>query len=287
MERSELEERLSRLEGDLDGSETAQKARERLVRESIAAVKATTRKEVEDWGRAFAAKLPEEIEQSKADDLKRYLPGFIEERFREFADQQAIEVAKRLERVAEEAIAFVTDDAKEKSERLKDVLGPAGHSLDLKINTFAYDVGVFALGAFGITIMALSNILVGGALTLAAPVLAYVFRGRADKRVKERALEEGPKAIEEAASKLADAFEEQTDVFGDKLVDFVQRATEEMTRSIADVIRMARTAKAEGEGSIAKLEASTGSVMARLGAVEDRMKSVRTSLWTNGTGGTG
>ncbi len=284
MEQDDLEERLNRLEADLDDSEGALEKRERAVRESIAAVKATTRKEVEDWGRAFAAQLPEEIEQSKADDLKRYLPGFIEERFREFADQQATEVAKRLERVAEEAIAFVTDDAKEKSERMKEVLGPAGQSLDLKVNTFAYDVGVFALGAFGITIMALSNVLVGGALTLAAPVLAYVFRGRADKRVKERALEEGPKAIEDAAGKLADAFEEQIDLFGDKLVEFVQRATEEMTRSIADVIRTARSAKSEGEESIRKLEASTGSVMARLGAVEDRMKSLRTSLWSNGTG---
>ncbi len=287
MEQDDLEERLSRLEADLDDSEEALKKRERVVRDAIAGVKATTRKEVEDWGRAFAAQLPEEIEQSKADDLKRYLPGFIEERFREFADQQASEVSGRLERVAEQAIAFVTEDAEEKSERMKEVLGPAGHSLDLKVNTFAYDVGVFALGAFGITIMALSNVLVGGALTLAAPVLALVFRGRADKRVKDRALEEGPKAIQEAAGKLADAFEDQIDIFGDKLVEFVQRATEEMTRSIADVIRTARKAKVEGVDSIHQLEASTGSVMARLGAVEDRMKSLRTSLWTNGTGGSG
>ncbi len=287
MEQSDLDGRLSSLEADLDGSESTLEGREQAVREALAAVRATTRKEVVDWAHAFAASLPEEIEASKADDLRRYLPGFIEDRFREFADQEANEVAKRLERVAEQAIAFVTDDAEDKANRLREVLGPAAQSLDLKVNTFAYDVGVFALGAFGVTIMALSNVLVGGALTLAAPVLAYVFRGRADQRVKERALEEGPKAIIEAAEKLADAFEDQIDVFGDKLVDFVRRATEEMTRSIADVIRTARDAKREGESSIQELETSTGSVMARLGAVDDRMKSLRAGLWANGTGTNG
>lgn len=287
MEQSDLDGRLSRLEADLDGSESTLEAREQAVREALAGVRATTRKEVTDWARSFAATLPEEIEASKAEDLRRYLPGFIEERFREFADQEANEVAKRLERVAEQAIAFVTDDAEDKANRLREVLGPAAQSLDLKVNTFAYDVGVFALGAFGVTIMALSNVLVGGALTLAAPILAYVFRGRADQRVKERALEEGPQAIMDAAEKLADAFDDQIDVFGDKLVDFVRRATDEMTRSIADVIRTARTAKSEGESSIEELEASTGSVIARLGAVEDRMKGLRAGLWTNGTGTNG
>jgi hypothetical protein len=164
------------------------------------------------------------------------------------------------------------------------MLGPGAAQLDLKVNTFAYDVGVFALGAFGVTIMALSNVLVGGALALAAPVLAWVFRGRADRRVKERALDEAPKVVREAAAKLADAFDDQIDAFADKLVEFVARASEEMTRSIAEVIRAARSARAEGDDSIARIEAETGAVMARLGAVEDRMKSQRTALWSNGKG---
>jgi small GTP-binding protein len=279
MDQAELDKRLASLESDMKGTSTTLQERKGHVRESLAAVKAVLRQDIVAFGDRFADALPEEIEGSKADDLKRFLPGFIEERFREFAEQEAEELAKRLERVAEEAIAFVTDDAKGQAERLRAALGPSAGGLDLKVNTFAYDVGVFALGAFGIGIMALSNVLVGGALMLTAPVLAYVFRGRADKKIKERALEEGPRVVREAALKLAEAFDRQIDTFGEKLLDFMEKASDEMTKSIADVIRAAKRAHDEGEDVRGKLEAGTGGLLARLGAVEDRMKSQRHSLW--------
>jgi small GTP-binding protein len=284
MDRADLDARLSALEEDLQGAGVAHAERASKVRESIAAVKAMVRHEVLEFGKSFALALPEEIENSKAGDLKKYLPGFVEERFREFTEAQGAEVAERLERVAQEAIAFVEQDAKSREQRLKDLLGDSAVGLDLKVNTFAYDVGVFALGAFGVAIMALSNVLVGGALALAAPVLAYVFRGRADKQIKERALDEAPKVVREAAAKLADAFDARIDEFGDKLVEFVAQVNEEMTRSLADVIRAAREARDEGADELARVEADTGSVLARLGAVEDRMKAQRTSLWSNGKG---
>ena len=69
----------------------------------------------EEFGKRFALALPAEIEGSKSEDLKRYLPNFMEERFRTFADAQGEDLAKRLEQVAEEAIAFVTEDAKERN----------------------------------------------------------------------------------------------------------------------------------------------------------------------------
>jgi len=273
MDQGELEERLRVLEGEIEGSGKALEARERKVRESIAATKAMVRHEVESFGKSFALALPQEIESSKAVDLKRYLPGFIEERFRELAERQGEEVARRLERVAEEAIAFVEDDARGRAQRLAEALGPAATGLDLRVNTFAYDVGVFALGAFGLTIMALSNVLVGGALTLAAPILAYVFRGRADKEVRRRAIEEAPQAVREAAAKLADAFDRQIDSFGDKLVDFLAKATEETTRSIAEVLQSVRAARQEGDHAVARLESSTGPALARLAALESRLRA--------------
>ena len=193
MDRDELNQRLSSLEDDLNGSSATIETRKQQVRESLSAVKAMVRTEVDRFGTQFSAALPQEIEGSTSEDLRRYLPGFIEEKFREFASEEGQEVGRRLERVAEEAIAFVAGDAEAQAERLREALGPASQSLDLKVNTFAYDVGVFALGAFGITVMALSNVLVGGALALAAPVLAVLFRGRADRMVKERAIEEARK----------------------------------------------------------------------------------------------
>lgn len=284
MDHDELERRLAALEGDLTHSEVMAERRERQIRESLSGVKAIVRRETEEFGKRFALALPVEIEGSKAEDLKRYLPSFMEERFRSFADQQGEELAKRLEKVAEEAIAFVTEDAKERSKKLEELLGTGGPDVDLTVNTLAYDVGVIALGAFGIGIMALSNIFVGGAMTLAAPVLAYFFRERADSQMKKRAIEDAPDAVREAAGKLATAFESQIDEFGDRLVDFVRTANDEMTRSIAEVVRAARDAKNAGAEEVDELEQTVSSSLGRLKSLRTRMETLRKSLWTNGSG---
>jgi hypothetical protein len=207
----------------------------------------------------------------------------MEERFRSFADKQGLDIAKRMEKVAEEAIAFVSDEARSRGEKIADAF-PGTPNVDLTVNTLAYDVGVIALGAFGLGIMALSNLFVGGALLGAAPILAYVFRGRADRETKKRALEEAPAAIEKASKELGLAFERQIDEFGDKLVDFVKSATEEMTRSMAEVVRHASAAKAEGEGETLRVREEAGMALSRLGAVEQKMGALRTGLWANGSG---
>lgn len=279
MDQAELERRLAALEGDLSSSEELADRRERQIRESLSGIKAILRRETEEFGKRFALALPAEIEGAKSDDLKRYLPSFMEERFRSFADSQGEELAKKLEKVAEEAIAFVTEDAADRSKKLEELLGGDGPEVDLTVNTLAYDVGVIALGAFGIGIMALSNVFVGGALTLAAPVLAYFFRGRADAEMKKRAMEEAPKAVKEAAAKLADAFDAQIDQFGDKLVEFVRTANEEVTRSIAEVVRTAREARHSGEEELEELEQTVGTSLTRISALRSKMEELRKSLW--------
>jgi len=279
LEQGELDRRVGRLESEVEGSAAALADRQARMRESVAAVKAVVRRDVEAFGERFALALPAEIEASKTEDLRRYLHGFIEERFRSFADSEAAEVAKRLEHVADEAIAFLVDDAQAKATRIRETLGPSVRPLELKVDTFAYDVGVFALGAFGITIMALSNVLVGGALTLAAPVLAVVFRGRADKELKKRAADEAPDAVRKAAEKMADAFDAEIDRFADKLTKFVAQASEEMTRSVAELLRVARTAKGEGDEARLALESRATVAIERLGGLEKRLEELRAGLW--------
>jgi ribosome biogenesis GTPase A len=286
MDRDELERRLKTLEGDLASTAEAHARREKQIRESLAALKALVRKECEDFGKRFSAALPAEIESSKADDLKKYLPGFIEERFRSFADKQGMEIAKRVEKITEDAIAFVSEEARARGEKIAEAFGGAP-DVNLKVDTMAYDVGVIALGAFGATLMFLSNVAVGGAMLLATPVLAWVFRGQADKALKARANEEAPAAVQKAAGELAEAFAKQIDDIGDKLVEFVRSASEEMTRSIAEVVRHARDAKAEGEGRVESVKDDAVMALGRLTSVESRMASMRTALWSNGTGTSG
>jgi GTPase Era involved in 16S rRNA processing len=279
MDQAELERRLGALEVDLTRTEERAEQREATLRQSLAGVKALVRKDTEEFGKRFALALPAEIEASKSDDLKRYLPSFMEERFRSFAEQQGEDLVKRLEKVAEEAIAFVGEDARARGEALKEALGEGAPDIDLSVNTLAYDVGVIALGAFGIGIMALSNVFVGGAMTLAAPVLAYVLRDRADREMKKRAIEEAPPAVKAAAAKLADAFEAQIDEFGDKLIAFLRTANEEMTRSIAEVVRAAREARASGADELEALEASSATSLERVEALIGTMTTLRSSLW--------
>ncbi len=283
LDHGELEKRLATLEQDLSSTRDSHARREQKIRESLAGIKALVRKECEEFGKRFSASLPAEIESSKADDLKRYLPNFMEERFRNFADRQGLELAKRLERVAEEAIAFVSEEARAKGEKIAEAF-PGAPKVDLQVSTLAYDVGVIALGAFGLTVMAVSNIFVGGAMALAAPVLAYVFRERADRDLKKRAMEEAPQAVEKAAGDLATAFEQQIDEFGDKLVDFVKNASEELTQSMAEVVRHAKVAQQRGEGEVGRVREETGMALSRLGIVEQEMGALRTSLWANGSG---
>lgn len=283
MEQGDLERRLTALEADLETSAERMAERKARIRESVAAVKALVRADVEGFARRFAQQLPEEIDASDAKDLRKYLGGFIEERFKTFSEQEAEEIARRLEKVAEEAIAFVTEDAAARAEHLRELMGDDAPALDLQVSTFAYDVGVFAIGAFGVTLMVLSNVLVGGALALAAPVLAYVFRGRADKQVKEKAKEEAPKAVIAAAGKMADAFDARIDEVGDKLLHFVSAANSEVTRSIAELVRTAREAGQRGDVARDELTSATGMNLARLGEVESKMSQVRKTLWANGS----
>ncbi len=282
MESTELERRLRALETDLEGSTERIAERTARIRESISAVKAVVREDVTGFGDRFATQLPAEIQASDAKDLRQHLSGFIEERFRTFAEEEATQVARRLEKVAEEAIAFVTEDATAQAERLGAAFGQGAPGLDLDVNTFAYDVGVFAVGAFGVTLMMLSNVVVGGALTLAAPVLAVFLKGRADKQVKERAAAEAPSVVRDAAAKMAEAFEARIDEFAEKLIAFVEAANTEVTRSMAELVRAAREAKAEGDTAEAELQGGTSMQLAQLIDVEGRLRTLRSGLWANG-----
>ncbi len=281
LDHAELTKRLATLEADLSSTRESHERREQKIREALAGIKALVRKDCEEFGKRFATSLPAEIESSRAEDLKRYLPSFMEERFRNFADRQGLELAKRLERVAEEAIAFVSEEARARGEKLAEAF-PGAPSVDLQTSTLAYDVSVIALGAFGLTLMALSNVIVGGAMTLAAPVLAYVFRERADRDLKRRASEEAPPAVERAAADLASAFEKQIDDFGDRLVAFVKSASEELTRSMAEVVEHARATQERGEGEVARIRQESGMALARLASITQEMSELRTALWMRG-----
>ena len=59
-----------------------------------------------------------------------------------------------------------------------------------------------ALGALGTTIFLFVNGLVGGLLTAAAPVLAFILRGRVGQEIKNEAKQQAPLAVDRVAALL-------------------------------------------------------------------------------------
>ncbi len=147
-----------------------------------------------DFRDAFLASLPREVEKASAEDVQRYLPGFIEDCFRRFLDAEGRATARALETLAEEIIAVTSENLKETLGALQRELGIDPSALTVDIDSTAYDVSVFAMGAFGVSVL-IFNMLLGSLIALATPVVALVLKDKLEARIKHKATETGLDAI--------------------------------------------------------------------------------------------
>ena len=111
---------------------------------------------------------------------------------------------------------------------------------------------MFALGALGTTVFLFVNTLVGGVLTLAAPVLALVLRGRVATEVKAEAKEQGPLAVDRVAALIGPKLDEIIDGFGARLLEFVSQAGDALARGIADVLDQALRERRAGRRPVGR-----------------------------------
>ncbi|MDP3275609.1 MAG: dynamin family protein, partial [Deltaproteobacteria bacterium] len=236
MTRDELSDRLSALERDLAGSKEAVASRHKRIAEEIGAIRAMARRDLVSFAEEFALSIPGQIEQQSADDVRRFLSNFIEDTWKKWLEREGALLGEKLERLAEDIVAIVQEDARETNKKLEGFLGEGASTLDVKVDTVGYDVGVFALGAFGVGVMMLSNLLVGGLLTIAAPVLAMLFKDRVDKEIKAKALQNAPDVVRTVARKVEPELLAAIDRFGEKLSDFVTNASEELRRSLIEIL---------------------------------------------------
>lgn len=279
MDTAELTRRIGLVEEELRGRGKALAARQARIGEEITAIKGWVRRDLERFADSFTKALPDQIDRVSAAEVQQYLAPFIQDTFKEWAEAEGEEIGQRLEKLAEEIINIVNEDAQEVAKRLARHLGPAGEDLDLQVDTLAYDVGVFALGAFGMSVMLFANALVGGLLTLAAPVLALVLKDRAEKEIKRRAKEMAPKAIADAVSKVGPRLDEMIDDFGRRLSEFIVAAGEELHRGIVEVLRRARDERADASFQIAAKESEMAGQLARLAAIEESLWRIKERIW--------
>jgi small GTP-binding protein len=282
----ELEERIARVRAQLDGTQAHLRAHHAKIRAEAEAIKAGMRLDLEEFVKTFLAKLPEEIDRVDADEVKRYLQPFIQDTWKSWAEAEGEKIAAQLERLAEEIIQITNENVNEAMSILARELGPAEARIDLEVDTLKYDVGVFALGALGTGIFLFVNTLVGGLLTLAAPILAVVLKERVAGEIKAQAKKNAPEVIEKAAAAVRPRFEQIIEDFQGRLADFVTAAGDALHKGISEVLdRALAERRAQGVDTAVRTQEIDAQV-ARLAAIDATLSSLRDRLWASSTDST-
>jgi hypothetical protein len=278
----ELRRRIAAIEADLAAHDRTIAERRAAMREEVAAIAAWTRRDVDRFGEEMRVGLEPIIDSEPVEDLRLYLAGFLESCFVRWADAQSREVAAALEQLAEHTVALLRDDANEAAARLSAAAGSDVPAPDLTVDTFGYDVGVAALFTVGLG-MLFTNALVGGALAIAAPVLAVYLRGRVELETRGRAREQAVKALQEATAKVKPKLEALIESFAGRLDAWVTTAGSEIHRELGDVLRAAHASRSANEAPVADAVAECDAQAKRLSALRARLDELRAEVLGEGS----
>jgi ribosome biogenesis GTPase A/polyhydroxyalkanoate synthesis regulator phasin len=247
-----------------------------------AALKARVRQDLADFARDFAATLPPEIDSVEAADVRRYLGPFLQDTWKAWLEAEGERMAAELDRLAEQAIEVANQRVEGLTRAIADELSSPEARLHITVDTFKYDASVFALGALGTTIFLFVNTLAGGLMTLAAPVLALILRGKVAQEVKAEASRAAPEAVTKAAAALAPKLDEIVDEFVQRLQEFIAEAGAALARGIAEVLESALAERRSHAESLAgSVEALDQSLLALKG-IEERIAEIRQAVWDEG-----
>jgi small GTP-binding protein len=278
MKTEELERRIKTLEDDLKGTAGTIEQRRMKIREEISGIKVGASKDLERFVEDTIRQLPNVIESAKQDDLRRFLPSFLEDTFRQWAESESKEIAHKLEDLAEKTIALIKEDAHDATKRVGEALGHDVKKLDIQIDTFRYDAGIAAVLVLGLGMMFV-NVMVGGLLTIAAPIMALVLRDRIDAEYKKRAAEQAPEVLRQAAKQVGPKIDEMIEDFAKKLDAWVVTAGEELYREVLEVLNASRDARAQAGHDEAKARADVEAQATRLGEAQKKITDLRATLW--------
>ena len=278
MKSEELDRRIKVLEQDLAGQAMTIEQRRAKIREEVTGIKVGARKDLDRFVDDVTKQLPNVIDAAKSEDLKNYLPAFLEDTFRQWAEHESKEIASQLETLAEKTIALVRDDAHEATKRVSEKLGSDVKRLDVQIDTFKYDMGIAALITVGLGVMFV-NLLVGGLLTVAAPILALVVKGKVEGEYRKKAKEVAPEVLKQAAIKVGPKLDEMIDEFAAKLDAWVLHAGEELHREVLEVLHSTQKAREGGAADDAQAIALVEDLAGRLEKATKHIEELRSALW--------
>jgi ribosome biogenesis GTPase A len=283
MSSEELERRIGFLEKDLAGQSRTIEQRRSGIREEVAAIRAWVKRDLDRFVEDTIRQVPDVVDSASGDEIKLHLGSFLEKTLTEWAQAETREVAGALETLAEKTIALVREDAHDVAKRLGDALGGDLKAPDVAVDTFGYDVGVVALATIGLGVM-FTNALLGGLLTLAAPVLAVYVRGKVEVETKKRAKEFAPQALRDAAAKIGPKLDEMIQEFAGRLDAWVVSAGEELHREVIEVLSATRAERAaEKPGADSAMKVCDEQVEA-LSSLNGKLEALRSALWTPANG---
>jgi small GTP-binding protein len=278
MTTEELEGRIRQVKEQLEGNRRQLADYHRRIEEVSSGIKSTIKNDLDIFIAEFLRQIPEQIDQSDPGDLKRYLGNFIQDRFRAWAEEEGEKISKLCEALAEEIIQVTNQNRQEVIASLASQFGTTTAGLPIEVSTLPYDVGVFALMGLGTAVMFV-NLLVGGLLTVAAPIVAMVLKGRVSERIREQAKQEAQKAIREAANQIEPKFLAFIDEFSTRLADFVTSAGESLHLGIQEILDRAlgdrRERGIETSVGVAQIEG----ILLKLKPFEEQLWSVKERLW--------
>ncbi len=273
MQREELSARVEVVRGKLEESERRISQNVDRIADARSTLVGALRHNVGDFRDAFMAALPREIEKVAVADVQRYLEGFIEETCKRFVEREGGALARALEALAEEVIAVTNENMRQAVALIEGELGSSVADLDVAVNTTPYDFSVFAMGAFGVSVLVFVNVLVGGVIALATPVVAFVLRDRLDTKVRARATEAGLEAIGRVCAKIEEELVAIVETFTERLRAFVEDAGHRLYRQIEEALQAALRDKNQNSQGTVSLEAD-------LVAEEERVRQQTATLST-------
>ena len=280
----ELEKRVSTVRKQLDASKRTLDELHGRIRAEAGGLKSQVRLDLETFSRRCIELIPPQIDKVDADDLKKYLGPFLEDKFREWAELEGANVASLLERLAEDVIAVTNENVAAASQALASRLGPGETSIDIDVDSFKYDVGVYAIGALGTTVLLFVNALAGGLLTLAAPILAIVIKSKVSGDIRVQAKERLPAVVLRAADALGPHFDRCIDDFAKRLGDFVSGAGSTLYRGITEILDQTVAERQRGEVELDGLRAETRARRDEAAALGAALRRLREGVWLDAAG---
>ena len=279
---AELEQRVASVREQLNASKKTLDGLHGRIRAESAAIQSQVHLDLDTFARKFIEAIPDQIDAVDAGDVKAFIGSFVEDKFREWSELEGAKIASMLEHLAEDVIAVTNENVAAASAALADRLGPADTEVDIDIDSFKYDVGVYAVGALGTTVFLFINTLAGGLLTLAAPVFAIMIKSKVAGDIKEQAKERVPAAIHRAADVMRPHFDQVINEFVERLGEFVTSAGTTLYKGISEILDQTIEERRSRASEIEAMRAATEELVQRARASQHLLAQLRESLWSDG-----